>query len=135
MKPRQLTLFIAISHQSIQRADTRDCQCGRSGQTGPSRRFAVGDKMKSGGGFEKVYQLGNQLQALLACQVFDGRQLCFKRYFAIARLQHNATVLAGLYRAMSAQRGGEVDRGGAGMKEIQRPDVDGAAGEIDTSWS
>ena len=82
--------------------------------------------METGGWFEKVNQLRDQLETFLAHQIFDGSEVCFKGDLTIARLEHDTAVFARLDLAGSTQRGGEIYRGSARMKQVKRPDVDRA---------
>ena len=87
--------------------------------------------MKTGGGLEKMDQLRDQFEPLLAHQVFDRSQVGFKRNFAIARFQHYASIVAGLNTAMRTKRSGEIQSGRARVKEVKGPNVDRASGKID----
>ena len=89
--------------------------------------------MKSGGWFEEVDQLRNQFETFFASEIFERSEFSFKGDFAIARLEHDAAIVARLDPAMCAQRNGKIYSGGARMKKIQGPDIDGAAGKIDAS--
>ena len=56
---------------------------------------------------------------------------CLNRSSRIHRLQRHAAIVARLDRGMRPQADGGVQRERAVVKEVQRPDVDGAAREID----
>ena len=86
--------------------------------------------MKTGGWFEEVNQLGDQLETFFANKVFEGSQVSFKGDLSIPRFEHDLAVVARSDLAISAKRGGEIYRGGARMKQIKGPNVDGAAGKI-----
>src|SRR6187397_1143131 len=79
-------------------------------------------------------QLGDQFQAHLACQAVDLGDTGFKRDCAIARFKNDPVVIASLNATMRAQRDREVHSGSARVKEIKRPDVDGTAGKVNSSW-
>src|SRR5438128_314517 len=90
--------------------------------------------MKPRLGTEEVNHFRNELQPSIACQLVNAIEGGFDADATIARRQSDAIVVAGFNAHTRAQRQGEVDRGRTGMKKIERPDIDGAAGEIDAGW-
>ena len=75
----ELALVVAISHQTIKRADARDGQRGRSAQAGAGRSLAVRGQMKSGGWFEEVDQLRDQFQTLFTNRGLRSPRARFQR--------------------------------------------------------
>ena len=67
-------------------------------------------------------------------QLVQAIESCFKPDPAILRFQNYAIVVAGFDPHVRAQRECKINGHGARMKQIKRPDVDGAAGQIGAGW-
>src|SRR5688572_16946096 len=112
----ELVFIVAITGQMIERPDAGNGQCRRTAHTGPGRRLAICDQMKSGGGLKEIDQLRDQLEPFLADQVVNSSELCFKNNFSIARLQNNFAVVTSFDAASGAQRSRKVNSGCPWMK-------------------
>src|SRR5688572_26788498 len=126
----ELVVIVAITDQMIERPDAGNGQGRRTTHTGAGRGLAICDQMKSGGGLKEMDQFRDQLEPFLANQVVNSSELCFKNNFSVARLQNNFAVVASFDAAPGAQRSCKVNRGCLGMKQIQRPDINCAAGQV-----
>ena len=93
------------------------------------------DEMKTRPWTKEMNHLGNEFELFVARQFVDAIDRRFQAHAAVARLEDDSLVSACFDPHARAQRQREVDRSRAGMKKIKRPDVDGAARQIDTSWS
>ena len=120
----------AIPLQAIQRTDTGYGQRRGSAQPGPGRRLTRGCQMEPASGLIKMNELGNQLQPLFVCQLADRGDACFKTHLAVARFKNDAIVVASLDATVRPQRDGKVHGGSPGMKEVKRPNIYGAPGQV-----
>ncbi len=84
-------------------------------------------------GREKFHQVSQQRQlvAARAAQLFQRRERLLAAQ--VARAQDNAPVCPRLHHATGVAIDGEIHRDRAGMIQIQRPDIDSAAGHIDAA--
>ena len=90
------------------------------------------DEMKTELWSKEMNHLGNEFEPFVTRQLVDAIDRRFQADAAIERFQNDSLVSAGFNPHPRAQRKREVDRGGAGVKKIKRPDVDGPAREVDT---
>ena len=88
------------------------------------------DQMKTALGPEEVDHLRNQFEPFVVRQLIHPIESRFETDSAIARLQDQAIIVARFDARVRAQREGKVDGHGAGMEQVEGPDVDGAAGKI-----
>src|SRR5947209_19852103 len=79
---------------------------------------------------KEVYELRDEFESLLAREALDLGEARLERDVSVARLQYDPFVAARLYSAARAQGDGEVDRGRAGVEEVQGPDVNRPSGQI-----
>ena len=112
-----------------QRAAGRDGQGRGAGDAGAGRRFASRDERRVreaelAGGERQQRQFAVRVQIAPAGR---GHLLA-----GVDRSEFDPAVRAGLDLDVSAKADGGVDRARAVVKQIERPDVDRASGEIDT---
>ena len=86
--------------------------------------------MKTGRRFEEVNQLRDKFETFLANEIFKGGEFSFKSDLAIPRFEHDTTVIARFDLAIGTKGGGEIYCRSPRVKQIERPDVDRAAGKI-----
>src|SRR5690349_12001879 len=128
----KLAFVVTITHQSIQRADAGDREGRRTSESGAGRHTAFRDQMKTRSRFEKMDQLGNELETFFEQQVFQRGEGRLERNLPITRLENDAAVVSRLDAAARVERKSKIYCRGAGMKKIERPDVNGAARKVDT---
>src|SRR2546425_13262286 len=90
--------------------------------------------MKPGLGPEEVHHLRNQFQLFVSREVSDAIERALQTNAAVARLKNYSIIVARFDAHTRAQRKRKINGRSAGVKQIQRPDVDGAPREIDTGW-
>ena len=88
--------------------------------------------MKAGFRPEEVDHLRDQLEFFVARQIVDLIDGSLDQNLSISRFQDDVPVTARFDAHARAQRKREIDGRRAGMKQIQRPDVNGAARQIAT---
>src|SRR5580765_6630623 len=91
--------------------------------------------MKAGFRTKEVNHLRNQLQLFVAREICNRIDRAFESNAAIARLENDALVGARFNAHARAQRKRKIYGRRAGMKKIQRPDVNRAACQIDARRS
>src|SRR5258708_7340286 len=125
------------SGEAIQRRANRHRHRARGANARACGPFALGGQRDAAVGAEELYDLGEQRQAI----VFRADQGCERgegfRFAGVNRNQLDALVASGMRfdSAVGVTRNCRVDSQRAGMKKIQRPDVEGAAGEVDACRS
>ena len=114
-----------------QRAADGDVQRRRPGNAGAGRRFAA-RRQADAAGAEAMGQLGQQRQRFVVAQLIE-RQV----HLLVGVFRHQLDALVGprLDPGARPEADRRVERLRAGVKEIERPDVDGAAGQIDSCRS
>ena len=121
---------VAVADEPVQRADARDGERARPAEARARGRHRLGDEVKAGLGLEEVDELRDEFQPLLARELFDVGEARLEGDAAVARLKDDLVVGARLDAAARVERDGEVDGGRAGVEEVERPDVDGAPGQV-----
>ncbi len=114
---------------AVERRRHGDVQRRRSGDAGAGRRFAArrhGDAAHA----ERVRRGGPAAAASVSAGSAVERRAGPDDDAEVVGDQQHAVVVAGVEADVRAQADRGVDRLRAGMEEIQRPDVDGPAGEI-----
>ena len=86
--------------------------------------------MKADCGLEEMHQLRDQLKPFFAYQIGNAGQIRLKRQPAVARFKDHAVIVARLNAATCIQRDAEVHRRRAGMKQVQRPNINRPARQI-----
>ena len=90
--------------------------------------------MKTNFWSKEVDHLGHEFELLIIRQIVDPIDRRFDPHAAVARFENDSLVVKGFDAGARAQRQGEIDGRCAGVKKVERPDINGAAGEVGASW-
>ena len=106
-----------------------DGQCRGSGDAGAGRRFAPRRQRRI---LQPVVAGEQRQQRQVACRIELGPVPGADRAIGVERSQLDRAVVARGDLGVRAQADRRVQRRRAFVEEVQRPDVDGAAGEVDS---
>ena len=120
-----------IAEMRRQRAADRDVQGRRARDTGTGGGLATGRQPDTVSA-EAMNEAAEERQCVVVSQLIE-RQV--DRPIGVFRQQLDPLVGPRLDPGPGAEADGGVERLSAGMKEIERPDVDGAAGQINSCGS
>ena len=72
--------------------------------------------------------LRNQFEPRITCEFVYAIDCGFEAHAAVARLQNDAIIVTSLDAQTGPQRKRKIDGRGAGVEQVKRPDINGAAG-------
>ena len=129
-----IDLALPCSGEAVQRGANGHSHGAGAADTGTRGSFGIGHQCEAALGTEELGDLREERKTVALG--FHERGETGEGFFTLSVAGHEADGLAavGFNAAGSVEGDGGVDGDGAGMKQVERPDVECSTGEVHTGW-